>query len=364
MLSTETNTSVILSSPGITAGFDRIDPLTDSRWPEFLQRHPRASVFHSRGWLGALRDTYGYRPLVYTTALPGQPMRDGAVFCEVKTWLIQPRLVSLPFSDHAEPLMGSQEDLLALLTHLRQEVSEGRWTSIELRPPGRHGEWPGFRDGTQYVLHSLDLQSTVESLFKRLNKDSTQRKIRRAVRDGLRYEEGRTEELLQTFFRLVVMTRRRKALPPPPLAWFRNVIKDLGDHAKIRIARTRAGQPAGAILTLSFKDSMLFKYGASDATFHSSGTMPFLLWRAIEDAKATGGSVFDFGRTDVDHLGLIRFKDHFGTEQTPLQHKICSAEPSKHNSSKWKLRAASAVFGKLPDSALILAGRLIYPHIG
>src|SRR2546430_11331216 len=34
-----------------------LDPLEDPRWAEFVQRHPRASVFHTPGWLEALRRT-------------------------------------------------------------------------------------------------------------------------------------------------------------------------------------------------------------------------------------------------------------------------------------------------------------------
>ncbi|MGZ6359820.1 MAG: GNAT family N-acetyltransferase, partial [Bdellovibrionota bacterium] len=226
----------------------------------------------------------------------------------MKSWLVRRRLVSLPFSDHAEALISGREGLLGLISYLKQGVKDGCWANVELRTSGRPDEpadWPGFRDGQEFVLHTLNLESNLETLFKGLNEDSTQRKIRKAIRLQLRYEEGRSEEQLRVFFRLIVMTRRRKSLPPPPLKWFRNVVQCLGEQAKIRIARTNKGEPAGAILTLSYKGSMLFKYGASDARFHNLGTMPFLLWRAIEDAKNLGATVFDFGRSDVDQQGLI-----------------------------------------------------------
>jgi len=51
-----------------------LDPLTDPRWPEFIERHPAASVFHSRGWLRALQMTYGYEPLAVTTSGPTEPL--------------------------------------------------------------------------------------------------------------------------------------------------------------------------------------------------------------------------------------------------------------------------------------------------
>ena len=115
--------------------FHEINPLADSRWGEFLHRHARASIFHTLGWLEALQRTYGYEPVVFTTSRPGEQLQDGVVFCRVKSWLVRQRLVSLPFSDHTEPLVSNQENLLKLLAFLAEGKVQGKWTSIELRPP-------------------------------------------------------------------------------------------------------------------------------------------------------------------------------------------------------------------------------------
>src|SRR5690349_16021603 len=89
-----------------------IDPTIDRRWDEFVRCHPRGSVFHSPAWLRALSRTYGYRPVVYTTAAPDdEVLENGLVLCEVKSWISGRRLVSLPFSDHCEVLADTQEEL-------------------------------------------------------------------------------------------------------------------------------------------------------------------------------------------------------------------------------------------------------------
>jgi len=305
--------------------------------------------------------------VVFTTSRLGEPLQDGVVFCRVKSWLVRPRLVSLPFSDHAEPLVSGQENLLNLLTFLAKGTAEGKWMSVELRPPyasQSFANWSNFQNGLQFVLHSLNLQPNLSCLFRRLNKDCIQRKIRKAVREGLRYEEGRSEEHLRKFFRLSVMTRRRKSLPPPPFAWFQNVAHCLGEHAKIRVATTKNGELAGAVFSVHYKDTLLFKYGASDARFHSLGTMPFLLWQAIEEAKNSGATQFDFGRSEIANLGLIRFKDHFGAKQSVLTHKVFPGMAWEAGTDSWGLRCAKRVFSILPENALVLAGKLIYPHIG
>src|SRR5438067_1875924 len=87
----------------------QIDPVSDPRWSEFLQTNRGASVFHTAGWMDALRRTYGYEPVAYTTSPPCTMLDNGWVFCRVRSWLTGRRLVSLPFSDHCDPLVQESE---------------------------------------------------------------------------------------------------------------------------------------------------------------------------------------------------------------------------------------------------------------
>src|SRR5580700_5124915 len=197
-----------------------IDPLHDPRWAALVDSHTRASVFHSPNWLQALRTVYGYIPFVVTTCPPGTSMTNGLVFCRIKSWLTGQRLVSLPFSDHCEPLVDSSDELDDLLSYMRRSVDKDRWKSIEIRPLSQEpsGQTMLAR-GMAYCFHRLDLGRSAQDLFRGFHKDCVQRKIRRAERENLKYEEGTSENLLQEFYRLVVLTRRRQCLPPQPLKW-------------------------------------------------------------------------------------------------------------------------------------------------
>ena len=111
-----------------------LDPLLDDRWDDLVARHPRASAFHERGWLEALSRTYGYEPLVLTSAPAGEPLKDGLVLCRVYSWLTGARLVSLPFADHCEPLLNEFSHSLEFVNWLRTECDRQRWKYIEFRP--------------------------------------------------------------------------------------------------------------------------------------------------------------------------------------------------------------------------------------
>ena len=201
-----------------------IDPLHDPRWGAFVDEHPRASVFHTKPWLDALRWTYGYQPIAYTTSPPGGDLRNALVFCQIKSWVTGRRLVSLPFSDHCEPLIDSGTDFEYMLKYLQTDGRSDDWKYIEVRPvssiPRCTSVLEGFRPSKQYCLHTIDLRSEEEKLFLQFHKSSVQQRIRRAEREGLVYECGRSDVLLKKFFQLMVLARQRHNIPPQPEKWF------------------------------------------------------------------------------------------------------------------------------------------------
>src|SRR2546428_6741918 len=160
-----------------------IDPQTDPRWASFVESHPRSSVFHTPEWLTALRRTYNYARTVFTTCPGDAPFTNGLVLCRVDSWLTGTKLISLPFSDHCEPLVHNAADLDVLLSVIRERTA-GRIKYAEIRPLSieleRESGWTPY---SQYYFHVLDLRPSLEELHSRLHKDSIQRKIRRAERE-------------------------------------------------------------------------------------------------------------------------------------------------------------------------------------
>jgi|HubBroStandDraft_6_1064221.scaffolds.fasta_scaffold20960_3 CelD/BcsL family acetyltransferase involved in cellulose biosynthesis len=340
-----------------------INPVSDSRWESFIDGHPRSSVFHSTNWLRALQAAYGYDPLVVTTCSPDAALTNGLVFCRVKSWLTGRRFVSLPFSDHCEPLVSNSGQLNHLLLHMRRYVDTGKWKYIEIRPTSCQPEnQTGFARSTVYSFHCLDLRKSTQQLFHDFHRDCVQRKIRRAEREKLHYEEGTSEILLQKFYDLLTITRRRKCLPPQPLSWFRRLLAAFGDGLKIRVA-TKDGLPIASILTLTHKKNMVYKYGGSDARFHRFGAMAFLFWNAIQDAKDQGCEQFELGRSDSDNLGLISFKERWGAVGTEIRYWKYPDRPGMSGHS-WEKGALQKFVPITPDFVLRAVGGLLYRHVG
>lgn len=347
----------------------RIDPLKDPRWGELLARHPAASLFHTTAWLEALRRTYGYGSIAYTTSAPGEPLENGIPFCRIDSWLTGRRLVSLPFSDHCAPLVRSEEDLRILVSALQEELVRERWRYVEMRPH-QSLEMQNFLPDpvVTYTLHRLDLRPGLDTLFGQFHKNSVQRKIRRAEREGLAYQEGSSESIVDTFYRLLVMTRRRHKVPPQPREWFRNLADCFGEALKIRIA-LKAGRPVAAMLTIRHRETLVYKYGGSDARFNNLGGMHLLYWKSIQDAKESGLQVFDLGRSDADQVGLITFKSRWGAAQSRLAYFRLTANGNGVHIfdpavSSWQMRTAKQIFSCAPARVLSALGTILYKHIG
>ena len=345
----------------------QLDPTQDPRWSEFVEHHPHASVFHTVGWLNALRSTYGYEPVAFTTSPPTGALKNGLVFCRVNSWLTGRRLVSLPFSDHCEPLCSTTEELNFLVRYLLAASDHQDWRYLEIRPVNGNfdqmDDQAGFKRTKSYFLHTLNLRPDLDELFRKLDKDCVQRRIQRAERAGLVEKCGSSEDLLEQFYALFVATRGRHQLPPIPYAWFRNLIRCQGEALEIRLAY-KGASPVSAILTLRFRDVLYYKYGCSDARFNNLGGTPWLLWRAIATAKLTGASEFDMGRTDEDNTGLLAFKNRWVPHPKRLVYWRFPEVLPLDSTRGWKLRIAKRVFSLMPDLALRIVGRLIYQHIG
>jgi hypothetical protein len=340
-----------------------INPLSDTRWETFINGHSRSSVFHTTKWLRALEATYGYDPVVATTCPADAPLTNGIVFCRVKSWLTGRRLVSLPFSDHCEPLVNNPNELRDLLFHMLRHEEAGEWKYIEIRPiflePGSE---TGLSRSHVYSFHSLDIRKSTQELFHNFHKDCVQRKIRRAEREKLQYEEGASDQLLQKFYKLLIITRRRQHLPPQPLSWFRRLVAEFGGDLQIRVV-TKDNLPIASILTLSHKKSMVYKYGCSDARFHRFGGMALLFWNAIQEAKDRGFQQFEMGRSDRGNLGLISFKGHWGAVGTELSYWKYPHTP-KVATRTWQQKILHRLTPVAPDSALRFMGEVLYRHIG
>jgi lipid II:glycine glycyltransferase (peptidoglycan interpeptide bridge formation enzyme) len=168
---------------------------------------------------------------------------------------------------------------------------------------------------------------------------------------------------LRQFYHLMLLTRQRLNVPPHPITWFQNLIATMGEDLEISVAR-KNGQPVAGILTLRYKDILVYKYGGSDAAQHRLGGVHALLWRAIRQAKELGMREIDFGRSDYDDLGLATFKERWGCARSSLQYWRSPASSASNRRMAWIERVGKPVLARVPTFFLPTIGKLVTKHLG
>jgi len=337
-----------------------LDPLIDPAWRDLVRRDPRATAFHTPEWMDALRRTYGFAPIVYATR--GDELHGAIPFCLIASWLTGRRLVSLPFSDHCEPLVEDHSQLAAILDDVAFDARMNEWRYVQLRPRSVGGTVDGFERDESNYLYAIDLQPQLDLLFRGIKRDNRE-DIRKADRRGLKCVVGRDDALVRGYFRLHAMTRSTQGVPPQPYAWFQNLARCLGEMLEVHLL-LQDDVPIAGLVAISFRDQLMVKYTASDPVRDRQGMGKSLLWKTIVRAKERGATTLDWGRCEPEHHGLAQFKERFGAVRTDLIYLRNPPAPADRHRPSWAARAAKYVVPRMPVTVLTAAGRVAYRHVG
>ena len=341
---------------------ESLDPVRDPRWRELVRSHPDASVFHSPEWLEALRRTYGFAPVAYATSGPGRSLSAGVPFAEVRSWLTGRRLVSVPFSDHCQPLVDGPEQLDAILGSAQADARARGCRYVQIRPLVAPLGAPSFRSEEPLYHYRLDLGPDLDTLFKGVKYD-VRKDVRRAERSDLRYEVGHDPATVSAYYRLHVMTRSTQAVPPQPISWFRNLADCLGDMLDIHLL-LKDGTPIAGLVTIQHRAQLVWKYSASDPIKDRAGMGKLLMWKSICRAKERGATTLDMGRVEPDNAGLAQFKERWGARRSDFTYLRSPAPRQRGPRPRWMSNATRSVVPRLPAAMLAAAGRLAYRHVG
>ena len=288
-----------------------VDPRTSPLWRTLVER-TQSSVFHSPNWIQALTDTYGWGPsAILVVDDQGEP-RGGIPFCRISD-IMGERIVALPFSDYCDPLVNDAESWRLLIDHLLPEhcpisvrclyntlpLADERFTLV------KEAKW-----------HRLDLRPDLDELWRAMH-DSTHRAIRKSEREGLAVRAAQSEPELRSFFEMHLKVRKYKyGLLAQPYSFFQNIWRQFveAQHGFLLLAMNGDKIVAGDFF-VEWKDTLYYKFNASLPSDLSHRPNDLLIWKGIQLGKNRGLTYLDFGLSDIDQEGLVRYKRKFGTEE-------------------------------------------------
>jgi CelD/BcsL family acetyltransferase involved in cellulose biosynthesis len=335
-------------------------PPSDKRWIDFVNSSPDSNIFHHPVWISLMAKCYGYQPFVTVIFGDQGEIIAGTPMMEVNSWLTGRRWLSLPFTDHCQPLYDTDAGLQQLLAYLTELQSIDNVPRIEIRsilPVSKLS----YEDNNQ-VLHRLRLSPNADSVYQNFHKSQVKRNITKAEREGVTTRRAENKNDLDTFYRLQVKTRRRLGVPVQPkryfdLLWETIIQPGLGF---ILLAFKDAIPIAGGVF-LTYNNTLVYKYGASDSNYWQFRANHQLFWVAIQWGCENGYAVFDWGKSDVHDPGLREFKDRWGAQESTLTYSILSTTPPKQ--SKERLSNVIKPFiQRAPMWVCRLTGELLYRY--
>jgi lipid II:glycine glycyltransferase (peptidoglycan interpeptide bridge formation enzyme) len=118
-------------------------------------------------------------------------------------------------------------------------------------------------------------------------------------------------------------------------------------------------------LFLEWQDTLYYKFNASKLTALSIRPSDLLIWEGIQYGKLNGYLSLDFGLSDWDQDGLIRFKRKFATEEKTISFLKYPAQDEPHPQEEQTQKLLHQLTNLLtdetvPDGITEKAGELMY----
>jgi CelD/BcsL family acetyltransferase involved in cellulose biosynthesis len=297
-----------------------VDARTDHRWHD-LVGHANASLFHGAAWSAVLADTYGFEPRALLTLDDGRVV-NGVPWCVVSD-PAGSRIVSLPFSDYCGPIgSGPFAPLLGALVERQLPV---RVRNLVDADSDTDDAEDGFRTVGVARWHGVPVTQTPDVDAWHALAGSTRRAITKARRGGVVVVDGRDDpELLVRFRRLHTGVRKRKyrLLPQPP-TFFESICNRFGATGDwYPLAAVREGEVLAVTVYLRHRDTLFYKFNASDPDHLDARPNDLLLWAGVELAARLGCRLVDLGASDDAQPGLVRFKRGFGAVEREIRTRV------------------------------------------
>jgi Acetyltransferase (GNAT) domain len=337
------------------------DPRTDPRW-HTLSGTEQGSLFTSPPWIRSVCDTYGFTPqarIVIDAA--GRPT-DGFAWVPISD-IRGDRMVSLPFSDRAEPLVADRTRWSFLVDDALRSGASLKIRCLDSATPTADARL--VRTG-EAAWHGTPLGASLPELYRSLS-HSARRNLAFADRKGVHVDAVTGLDSIRIYHRLHVSLRKYKyRLLAQPFALFERIWQEFSVRDGIVTFLAYAdGEPIAAAIYLVWNDTLYYKFSASLQEALPLKPNDALAWTALRWASERGLRLLDWGLSDLDQPGLIEYKRRWTSEERRIVTLNSTSQgPDNH-------REPGQLFGELtrlltdvavPDHITERAGTLLYRY--
>lgn len=304
------------------SSFAIVGTLDEQVWEDFVQQHPKGTIFHTQAMYNVFAATHHYTP--YFLAAIDERGAVLALLLAVRVQTMPDPLgwIASRSIFYAEPICRDDEDGVAALTALirrHDKYMHHRVLFTEVRPiwePGAERvalEACGY-EYYGYLNFMMDLARPADTIFNGMIK-SCRADIRRSKKRGLTVEEVNTPEGVELLYHFANLSYERSRVPLADKSLFDAALRELPAGVPRIFVAYHEGAPLAADIILYYKNLVYAWYGGVQRV---RGVSPVecLTWHGIEQGSNAGFTHYDFGgagKPEEDY-GPRDFKAKFGGE--------------------------------------------------
>ena len=334
---------------------DSLTYLDLDRWQELVEACPTSLAFHHRNWLELFVEQYGCKALIPAIERDGE-IAAAVPFLAIRGMTGKRKLVSLPYSDCVPVLPFAEEPVDALFRTIRAELGP-QYTEIVIR-----SERPlpmAICDSNQ-VRHVLRTDRTYEQLRAGYPKTLV-RVLKSFGKQDMNVQWRTDSEAMDVFYNLQVKTRHKLGVPVQPRQYFRRLHRHMiaAGLGCVGIA-SLDGRPLASAVLLTYKRSVIYKYGASEPSMLHCHPNDIMFDHALRRACEGNFDTFDFGLSAKSQAGLRRFKSKWGAEESELYHAYLEGEPVPRVEQSRTFKVVSFAIRHSPPAVCRCLGEALY----
>lgn len=345
-----------------------------SRWDAYVGKHKQHTPYHLFAWQQAVEKAYGHQGYYLiaeeNTADSKQSELVGILPLTLFSLpLGKKSLCALPFCDIGGPLVDNDEALEKLLTATQAFAKQSQAKAIELRTSVENQAVDETSSGKVRML--MPLPESSEILFSGF-KSKLRSQVRKAEKNGLRFERASNIKLLDDFYEVFAHNMRALGSPVHARSLFVELFQQYQNKMLISVVyHEEVAIGAGIVLTTDSKASI--PWASTKAEFNRLSPNMMLYWSFLEYLSDNGISEFDFGRSSFGE-GTFKFKQQWGAKPAPLTWidlpltgelaKEYVASESEAPSTQSKLRGqVENIWRKLPLPFTVFLGPKLRKYI-
>ena len=338
-------------------------PADKAHWNAYTHAHPDACAYHNFAWVESVEQAYDH-PSTSLIAFADNKVVGVLPIVKMQVPLSGHFYCSLPYCDMGYAIADNKEIVTALLDKLKEMQSTSNAKKIEYRDTSPASDTPMSEEELhgKKVSMLLPLPETSDELLKGF-KSKLRSQIRKAEKNGLTYETGNSQKLIDKFYQVFIHNMRKLGSPVHSKAWYDALLKNYQNDLLVSVVYTET-TAIGAGIVLRNGEKACIPWASTLADYNRLAPNMLLYWSLLQTVTDAGAREFDFGRSTYGE-GTFKFKLQWGAQPRPLNWFLPGEQPpAVENSSPGKLRTlVEQTWPKLPIGVTTWVGPKIRKYI-